>query len=367
MTDSRHPELRIAVFAIIVMALLAGIGSGLSRLPIPMPDPTPTLVAWHGPLMVSAFFGTVISLERAIAIKTPFAYTAPLLNAIGTLILLTSHHVPAAQLFAVAAAIVLTTVSLKVVVDMNADFTQLLALAAACWIGAGVTWWLTHDATRAVLLWFAFLVITITGERLELTRLLGTPRSAKRACYAIVILLVLAAVGEAFTVEPSGRIFSIGLVFLAIWLMRYDIARHNLRQRGITRYIAICLLSGYGWLGVAGGLGLLGAFSVTSPLRDSALHAIGLGFVMSMVFGHALIIFPVITRLKLSYHAVFYFPLALLHGSLLLRIVATSIDAAHFHPIGALGNALTFLVFGIVMVWRVRAARSISAGHARRL
>ena len=44
----------------------------------------------------------------------------------------------------------------------------------------------------------------------------------------------------------------------------------NLRQRGLTRYIAICLLAGYGWLALAGLLGIAGGFAPCSPLRDAA-------------------------------------------------------------------------------------------------
>lgn len=35
--------------------------------------------AFHGPLMVSAFFGTVIALERAVALATGWAYLGPAL------------------------------------------------------------------------------------------------------------------------------------------------------------------------------------------------------------------------------------------------------------------------------------------------
>lgn len=38
------------------------------------------------------------------------------------------------------------------------------------------------------------------------------------------------------------------------------------------------------------------------------LHAVGPGFVFAMVFGHAPIIFPAITRLKIPFHPVFICP-----------------------------------------------------------
>lgn len=55
-------------------------------------------------------------------------------------------------------------------------------------------------------------------------------------------------------------------------------------------------------------------------LRDAALHAILLGFVMSMVIGHAPIIFPAIMRVRIPYSPIFYLPLLTLHISIFLRI-----------------------------------------------
>ena len=40
----------------------------------------------------------------------------------------------------------------------------------------------------------------------------------------------------------------------------------------------------------------------------------------SMVFGHAPIIFPAVLRVAVPYHPTFYVPLALLRGSLILRL-----------------------------------------------
>ena len=54
-----------------------------------------------------------------------------------------------------------------------------------------------------------------------------------------------------------------------------------------------------------------------SPARDAALHAAAVGFVFSMVFGHAPIIVPAIMRVTLPYWPAFYVPLVMLHASLL--------------------------------------------------
>ena len=47
----------------------------------------PALVAFHGPLMVGGFLGTVIGLERAVALGRGWAYVAPLATALGAVAL----------------------------------------------------------------------------------------------------------------------------------------------------------------------------------------------------------------------------------------------------------------------------------------
>ena len=47
-----------------------------------------------------------------------------------------------------------------------------------------------------------------------------------------------------------------------------------------------------------------------------------LGFVMSMIFAHAPIIFTSVIRRRLPYHKVLYVPVGLLHGGLALRVLA---------------------------------------------
>ena len=57
------------------------------------------------------------------------------------------------------------------------------------------------------------------------------------------------------------------------------------------------------------------------PAYDASLHAVFLGFVMSMVFAHAPLIVPAVPRVPLPFRRGFYIHLALLHASLALRLV----------------------------------------------
>ena len=86
------------------------------------------------------------------------------------------------------------------------------------------------------------------------------------------------------------RALGVVLVLLAAWLIAFDLARVTIRQDRLPRYVAACLLAGYFWLGLAGALIAL------ATAYDAALHAFFVGFVFSMVFGHAPVILPAVLR-----------------------------------------------------------------------
>jgi hypothetical protein len=92
-----------------------------------------------------------------------------------------------------------------------------------------------------------------------------------------------------------------GCLAIALWLLRFDIARKTIRQKGLPRFAATCLLSGYVWLGVSGLLGLLQGAVIAGPRYDAFLHTVLIGFVISMIFGHAPIIFRML-RLPITFN-----------------------------------------------------------------
>ena len=47
-----------------------------------------------------------------------------------------------------------------------------------------------------------------------------------------------AAAWHAWITHPVMRIASLGVIALALWFGRYDIARRTIRRPGVTRYIA---------------------------------------------------------------------------------------------------------------------------------
>jgi len=78
---------------------------------------------------------------------------------------------------------------------------------------------------------------------------------------------------------------------------------------------------------------------------DAALHAVMLGFVFSMVFGHAPIIFPAVLRVAVPYSPYFYVPLALLHASLAIRLAGDWMNLPQWRAWGGALNGLALLAF----------------------
>src|SRR5690606_10579616 len=110
------------------------------------------------------------------------------------------------------------------------------------------------------------------------------------------------------------------MVALALWLLRFDIARRRIKAGGLARFIALSLLAGYVWLALGGLLAIRYAGMMAGPFYDALLHAFFLGFVFSMIFGHAPVIFPAVLGLPMPYSDRFYSHLILLHATLIVRV-----------------------------------------------
>ncbi len=162
-----------------------------------------------------------------------------------------------------------------------------------------------------------------------------------------MIALFIAGLGLTLGLPSLGLAGAgLGLVGLGLWLLRFDLARRTVRQTGLTRFIALCLLPGYVWLVVGGGLWAFAAARFGGgPCYDAMLHTILLGYAFSMVFGHAPIILPAVTGQPMRYHPRFYVHLGLLHLALVMRVagdLAAWPAARHW---GGLLNEIAILMF----------------------
>ena len=76
---------RFILIALAGLSLLAGLWAGSVRLGWILPVPNEQFPIVHGPVMVVGFLGTLIGLERAVALGQLWPYGIPVLTAIGTL------------------------------------------------------------------------------------------------------------------------------------------------------------------------------------------------------------------------------------------------------------------------------------------
>lgn len=349
--------------------LLLGMNAGLLLLGVPMPVVADRLPDFHAPLLVFGFVGALIALERAVALRAGWAYAAPGLLAGGALLCLTPAPVLVGQGLVVAGLGVHLAQYVAIARRQPAIATAIQLIAAACGVAAGLAWTGGVPAARLVPLLAAFLVLTIVGERLELARLAAPGPRAEGALFLLVLAFatacVLSLTSPAVAVPVAGAV----LLGIVLWLSRFDVARRLVSGGGLPRYVALCLLVGYGWLTVAGAGWLLGGALTEGPVYDATTHAIFLGFVITMIMAHAPIILPAVLQVRLPYHPALFAPVALLQLSLLTRVVAGDAwGSTAALRAGGIGAAVAMLLFAATVITAGRlAARRPREGRARRV
>lgn len=315
----RGPSWRLVWLLPAAVALLAGLGAALVLIGLPAPINGARLPEVHGMLLVLGFVGTLISLERATALRRWYGYAAPMLLGLGGLALVVPAVpllVAKSTLIAGAAAFVGVYIPLWRRQYDAALLTQLLGAGLAL---VGAILWLVPDSMAHVLPWIiGFVVLTIAAERVELARITMGPRAG---FWLLVHAWAMVAALVAGVVLPDAGAIVLGVVLISLtgWLVNHDVARRTIRSSGVTRYMAACILAGYVWLALAGVVLLLGRPDA-QPRYDAIVHAVFLGYTFSMIMAHATTILPAVLGISLPYRPAFWVPAALLHISLVVRI-----------------------------------------------
>jgi len=337
--------LRFGLMATGMCALLGGLWSGLLRLGWAGPLLHQNLPAVHGPLMVCGFLGTVISLERAVALDRAWAFLAPGCAGAGAVLTLAGIGGAAGPVLIAAGSVGLLAIFGVVLSIQAVPFALVMASGAGAWVGGNVLWLSGWPVHALVPWWIGFLVLTIAGERLELSRMLFHADWTKRLFLGLVALLGAGLVLSLSAPDLGFRVMGAGLAAIALWLGAFDMARRTVQAEGLTRFIAVCLLAGYAWLLVGGGLALAYGNTGAGLLYDATLHAVFVGFVFSMIFGHAPVIFPSVLGVSIPYRPWFYVHVGLLHGGLGLRIVGDLLLVGPMRRWGSWLNGAAILLF----------------------
>ncbi|TXI60725.1 MAG: hypothetical protein E6Q48_07310 [Limnohabitans sp.] len=348
------PLPRWALAAVVLLALLnllAALGGGLVRLgtlPAGAVGPTgPQAVATHGALLMAGFFGTLIALERAVALHR--GLWVPALAGLGGLTGWVLGAWQIASVLWVLSALGLLglylwagwrrAVSQSLLIEASGAMALVLANLAFGW-GLSV---------QARLAWSAFLVLTIAGERRELGRLLRLPGFAHPALAVVLSGLFMSVLLCLRMPDAAQILWWLCAAALSVWLLRFDLARYQWRARGWAGHTAICLTVGYGWLALAAVVGLAG--------WPVAWHLLWLGFVMAMVFGHAPIMLPALAGWRPQPTRAALWPLGLLGLSLLLRLGGSVSASGLLLAMAGATHVLALLLFGLVMARAVRRGR----------
>jgi hypothetical protein len=337
--------------ALSLFALLLGLWAGLLRLSWRLPL-FPQLALAHGPLMVAGFLGVLIPLERAVAIRQKWMFVVPVIAGLGWISLLFSSFLGGILITLGS----LGTLAILLVMARREPYihTITMALGGVAWVIGNFLWLAGFPIFQIVYWWMAFLVLTIGGERLELSRVLRPKPAQIRIFSWIVMVLLAGALLAVLKLDWGARLSGFAMLCLSLWFVKNDLARHNLRHRNpLTRYIATCLFSGFIWLGVGGLLHLIFGATYAGPYYDAGLHTIFVGFVISMIFGHAPIIFPAILGVPIIFYPAFYIHLSLLHLSLLLRVIGDLTLQLEIRRWGGLLNEVAILIFLALTVYSI--------------
>ncbi|AHM62472.1 hypothetical protein D770_21115 [Flammeovirgaceae bacterium 311] len=336
----------LPLLPLVLLALLLALWTGLIRMGWQLP--LSRGVADHGALMAGSFLGSLIIIERAVVLKKLWSYTIPAINLLSLPLFLFGYPLIAYGCL-VAGSLGLMLIFWLLLQRQSDASMWVMLCGAACWLIGNVLL-LQHDLyPMAVFWWVLFLLLTISGERLELTRFL--PITSKQKCLLYAALL-LGVAGVLMPYHSSGRwVLGAGLIGTASWLFRFDIARKTAKKQGLPAFGGRALLLGYGWLLVCGVL--LFSYDTLPLMYDAVLHAFFLGFVFSMIFAHGPIILPAVAGLSTKpYHPFLYLPLALLQLSLAIRIGADVFLWIEWRKWSGIlsGVAILFYFTGIVLI-----------------
>ncbi|GAA6525389.1 hypothetical protein [Intrasporangium sp. DVR] len=361
MQNHRSGEtLRRAVFLVPAgIAVLAGLNAALLLIGVSAPVQTGRLGDLHGMLMVAGFLGTLIAMERAVALRQPLGFVAPGLLGLGAISLLTPAPLALGQLLLVDGCIALVAVY-GALWRRNHDDVVLVELLGAVHLTIAAVLWLRLEVPWLMPWLVGFLVLTICAERVELARL-TMPASGGRTLVLHAAALTTTLVLTLVHVDAGARASGLVLTSLVLWLVRHDVARRTVRATGLPRFSAAALLGGYAWLLLAA-ITWLGTGAQTEGFGyDAVVHAVMLGFAVSMVMAHAPIILPAVLKRPLPYRPLMWAPLVLMHLGLAARIIAG--DFAGLRTVWQVGSIIN--IVALLLFFGVAAASSI-AGPVKR-
>ena len=290
---------RIPFMLAAVLNLIAGIWAGLIRLGWNLPL-TPVAVH-HGAIMMGGFLATLIALEKAIPLKRNIALVVPVISALSLLMAVPGYY-HTGLYFLIAGSVGLFIIHASYLYLHPRDLSIVLMLVGAGSLIVGNAMLIrTQFYPASFPWWMGFLILTITAERIELSKFLPVSTNAR---YLLLSFLALFLLGLLIPFHGIGKYISAAsMIGIAIWMLKHDVMRIGLKKKGLTRFSSISLLIANGWL-IVNGI-LLMSMPDTAFSYDILVHSFFIGYTFAMIFAHGPIILPgVLGIISKPYHPI---------------------------------------------------------------
>ena len=366
------PVLKIGVASLLVaaaVALAASVAGGLSRVGLDLSPFAghawlPAATVFHAALMIGGLMGTMIGVEQAVSAKLRWAFAAPVASAFSIPALLIGELGAAAGLL-IAAAVGLVVANAFVVFRERTDRAAFSLAAALAWLAGSMLFAAGTGGEATFALWLTFLIVTIAAERVPTHPPQGGGATSQRGLRPTLVVLLVAAASSAIAPAAGGTLYGLALVALAICFSRVEPARHAERKDALRRYIATSSRCSTAWLAIGGVAWAATALGWTFA-RDAALHALGLGFIVGTMMGHAPGLLRSVAHVDLRFGRFFYVPLAALQLSLVVRVGFGALDP-DWRAIGAALNVAALALFIATLLGAAVTGRvNVGAGRGAR-
>lgn len=361
------PRLRLVFLVLAFISVMAGLNAALVRAGALAPVPHADLGNIHGPLMIYGFLGTAIGLERAVSLQADrrrfWPYAAPLFAGVGGVSAIVMAVSPEASSAVknvgvstrlmpgalwVASMLILLGIYLYIALRRQPSMSALIQILSAFVGASGIALWMKgYDVPAIVAWWLMFLVLTIISERLELARITFAGAGVEFRVLLESAALVATLVCSLTAPSIGMALLGVALAVLVADVAWHDVARRMVTSTGIPRFAATCMLGAYAWALCAAGMWIfMGATS--GYAYDLAVHALTIGFTLSMIVAHAPVIIPAVIRREVPYHRLMWVGWALIQVALLLRLTGGGRDVEALWRFGAALGVVAFLVFVMV-------------------
>ena len=346
-----------------LLTFLFAVWGGLVRLQWSFPLPQADCLSFHGPLMVSGFFGTVIAMARAsvlkskLGLKFEWGLLVPTAAALGAWTFLLGGPEKLGIACFLAASLGYLAVSAMFFKVQAFPFAAMTLVGGMGWAWAHWMWLRGLPIPHVVTGWMGFLAITIVAERLEATH---WKLSGFISWWPLIGMVLLAGgiLIQPFQPPLGVRVFSAGSLLLALSMTVLDAGTATTKQGDWRFFLKACLYAGYAWLLISSLIGLALAPVESGFAYDAFLHSVFLGLVFTMVFSHAPLLLPRVLKHPIPFHPLFYSHWGFLHLSLFIRLSGDALASAPLRRWGALLNAIALLLFIFNTLWGIRRGRT---------